>query len=160
MNREELAWAGGFFSGEGYTGLSRMTKKNRSHYKKYPAMTICQTGDGEELYRFNSAIMNLGKVRGPYGPYSTTRKSYYQLAITSFEKVQAVVAMLWPFLSSAKQTQARGVLKDYLKQPERATEILKTHCIRGHKFTKENTYVVPKTGYRQCKSCNRLRSGG
>lgn len=30
----------------------------------------------------------------------------------------------------------------------------KTHCIRGHEFTIENTYVNPKGG-RQCKECRR-----
>lgn len=34
----------------------------------------------------------------------------------------------------------------------------KTHCKRGHKFTKENTYIVKKTGARQCKKCNKARS--
>lgn len=32
----------------------------------------------------------------------------------------------------------------------------KTHCIRGHEFTPENTKVTPK-GHRQCKACARMR---
>ena len=31
-----------------------------------------------------------------------------------------------------------------------------THCKREHAFTPENTYVVPATGQRQCKECNRI----
>lgn len=31
-----------------------------------------------------------------------------------------------------------------------------THCRRGHEFTAENTYLMPKSGSRQCKACNRL----
>lgn len=30
-------------------------------------------------------------------------------------------------------------------------------CMRGHKMDAENTYVHPKTGQRQCRSCKRLR---
>ena len=31
----------------------------------------------------------------------------------------------------------------------------KTHCIRGHKFTKENTYCT-KQGWRSCKECKKI----
>ena len=33
-----------------------------------------------------------------------------------------------------------------------------THCKRGHEFTPENTYNVPKTGQRQCRECVRLHA--
>lgn len=165
IDREALAWAGGFFSGEGYTGLNKFNTKDkkgrdRSHYKRYPSMNISQTGNGEELHRFNKAVGNMGTVRGPYGPYSTTRKSYYQLTITSFGKVQATIAMLWPFLSIVKQAQANNVLKKFLEQPDRAAEILRTHCKREHEYIKKNTYVAPKTGWRQCRKCNNIRNRG
>jgi hypothetical protein len=29
----------------------------------------------------------------------------------------------------------------------------KTHCPQGHEYTPENTYVVPKSGTRQCRTC-------
>ena len=29
----------------------------------------------------------------------------------------------------------------------------KTHCIHGHEFTPENTYVNPNSGRRQCRAC-------
>jgi hypothetical protein len=35
--------------------------------------------------------------------------------------------------------------------------VLKTHCNRGHEYTPENTYHAPKTGHRQCLTCNRAR---
>lgn len=31
----------------------------------------------------------------------------------------------------------------------------KTHCIRGHKFTPENTKIRKDNGGRQCRTCNR-----
>ena len=30
-----------------------------------------------------------------------------------------------------------------------------THCANGHEFTGENTYIDPKTGWRQCRTCKR-----
>lgn len=32
----------------------------------------------------------------------------------------------------------------------------KTHCVRGHEFTVENTYVDPR-GYRSCRACRAQR---
>ena len=36
----------------------------------------------------------------------------------------------------------------------------KTHCIHGHEFTPENTYIEPRTGKRQCKECRTIRCKG
>ncbi len=33
----------------------------------------------------------------------------------------------------------------------------KTHCLNGHEFTPENTYIHPKRGNRHCKRCQRSR---
>lgn len=30
-----------------------------------------------------------------------------------------------------------------------------THCKHGHEFTPENTYIIPTTGSRQCRTCAR-----
>ncbi len=32
----------------------------------------------------------------------------------------------------------------------------KTHCLKGHEFTKENTYLSSK-GSRECRACHRIR---
>ncbi|WP_422744277.1 HNH endonuclease signature motif containing protein [Micromonospora sp. WMMD754] len=34
----------------------------------------------------------------------------------------------------------------------------KTHCPEGHPYDEANTYVVPKSGHRQCRTCNKRRS--
>jgi hypothetical protein len=33
----------------------------------------------------------------------------------------------------------------------------KTHCMRGHEFTPENTYVKPSTGMRRCRTCHNAK---
>lgn len=39
-----------------------------------------------------------------------------------------------------------------------AVNHVKTHCIHGHEYTAENTYVTPSTGHRACRECRRRRS--
>jgi len=34
----------------------------------------------------------------------------------------------------------------------------RTHCPKNHPYDEVNTWVDPKTGWRQCKTCNRLRA--
>ena len=38
--------------------------------------------------------------------------------------------------------------------------VIKTHCIRGHEFTTDNTYITPKTGARACKQCRGIKYSG
>jgi len=32
-----------------------------------------------------------------------------------------------------------------------------THCVEGHEFTPENTYITPSTGHRKCRACQKAR---
>ena len=36
-------------------------------------------------------------------------------------------------------------------------EVNKTHCPHGHEYTKENTYILPGSGSRVCRTCQRER---
>ena len=38
-----------------------------------------------------------------------------------------------------------------------AVNAAKTHCIRNHPLSGANLYVIQAPGYRQCKTCHRLR---
>jgi len=40
-----------------------------------------------------------------------------------------------------------------------AANAAKTHCLRGHRFDSENTYVT-SLGQRRCITCKRMRSRG
>ena len=101
MNREELAWAGGFFSGEG-----SFTKNGNG--KLYPRIHIGQSFSPESLIRVQKAL-GLGQINGPYLSPKGER-NVYQLSINGFEQVQAAAAMMWPWLSTDKQEKAREVL--------------------------------------------------
>jgi hypothetical protein len=50
--------------------------------------------------------------------------------------------------ASARENVLRGTGRT-------AANAVKTHCDNGHEFTAENTYLDPKTGWRQCRTCKR-----
>lgn len=35
-----------------------------------------------------------------------------------------------------------------------------THCPRNHEYTPENTYVIPSTGHRMCRTCVKAKNKG
>lgn len=126
FDRENLAWAAGFFDAEGCFSTTARVGVSAS---------ITQT-DRELLDRFR-ATLGTGKV---YGPYQTApsdrfpRKPHYFYKAHGRERVQALLAMMWIWLGSTKKHQAL----ERLDWP--------TTCRRGH----------PKTpGHTGCGDCTR-----
>lgn len=104
MSREELAWAAGFFDGEGNIRFDPRPGRKRG----WTQFQVAQQ-DRRVLDRFVAAI-GFGEIYGPYGPYGKT-KPYYLLSIQGFERVQAAAAMLWRWLSPVKRQQVRLTLE-------------------------------------------------
>lgn len=96
----ELAWAAGFFDGEGCTTY------NTSGGHRYPALVIAQV-EREPLERFMAAV-GMGKI---YGPYRVNLRSKPQFRYHARSKnVKQVLALMWPWLSRPKRDQAIRVL--------------------------------------------------
>lgn len=98
---ERVAWCGGFFEGEGCFSLSGRAITSR----------VANT-DPELIARFSGTVAT-GHVYGPYdrGP---GRKQQQVFAAAGFERVQATLAMLWPWLSSRRRIRAMQLLADHL----------------------------------------------
>lgn len=104
MNREELAWAAGFFDGEGCSWVDR-PNKNQGYNRGHLRLKIQQV-EKDTLMRFQKALNGLGTVRGPYGPYKNSKSQpIHEWAADNFEHVQAAIAMMWTFLSPPKREQ-------------------------------------------------------
>ena len=105
--REELAWAAGFYDGEG--GL--YFKQNQTKVRGL-LLVIGQT-DIRPLHRFQEAVGGLGKIYERSKPKSVKHKQAWVYCVGHFEVVQAVVAMMWPFMSAPKREQAVKALARY-----------------------------------------------
>jgi hypothetical protein len=142
INREELAWAAGFFDGE---GTSRATP---SRYKRGDKVQGVQLHlsigqcDRDVLDRFKKAVLNLGFVYGPYQKKNRD-KPYYAFHSQGFEQTQAIMAMLWPFLSDIKRAQAKKAMitvteyQEWLSRNPRKTRLstipIDKYCKKGHR---------------------------
>jgi hypothetical protein len=123
-NKTEIAWAAGFFDGEGHTGAMTVDGK---HTRPYLRVQVGQI-DRRVLDRFCAAV-GAGKVGGPYGPYIShtsgktpgTKPHYVFHAYR--EEGEKVLRILWPYLSDVKKEQAESVRSIAVVGP------LKTECV-------------------------------
>jgi hypothetical protein len=166
---EELAWAGGFFDGEGSTYL----EKHRTHVGYLvPRLYVPQSaeiGIATELTRLRSALGGLGSISG-LRPAKGSRKPYRRWRVSVVMQAQLGLHLLWPFIGTVKRAQAHVVLQVMHGQPDlsRGNPAFGVagarYCRRGH--DKWNARVRPFKGrgkneqdpmnhLRQCLACVR-----
>lgn len=104
INREELAWAAGFFDGEGCFGIDKRFSA--------PYVRVSQK-DRRALDRFVE-VTGLGRVyfRNGNGKYRGDTHIHW-IAISGFEQTQALGAMLWQWLSPVKRDQFKKMLATF-----------------------------------------------
>jgi hypothetical protein len=124
-DRSELAWAAGFFDGEGHSGIRTFP---------CPTVSISQT-EPSTLERFQAAVGGIGVIRGPYDK-SKLRPNHSPLwqYTTNVRDAQAVIAMLWPFLSKPKREQACRVFE----LRKHYAEGTLPRCERGHQVNPDD----------------------
>ena len=109
--KQELAWAAGFFDGEGSTVFVTMKSYKGRRYP-HLRMQVCQA-EPLTLRRFNAAVRGLGKVSGPYHSPSHHGKTTWQWRVYARDSVQAVALYLWPYLSQPKRDQMERAIERY-----------------------------------------------
>lgn len=107
LDTHELAWAAGFFDGEGSVCLRR-----RGNWREL-RLQVPQSGNDatDILERFQRAIGGLGKIGGPW-QYRERMLPMYRLDLYGHENVQAAISMVWRFLSKPKQIQATKAMTE------------------------------------------------
>lgn len=117
-DHEELAWAAGFFDGEGSSCLGR----KRGGWRIHLSINQAVDADGsaaQVLDRFHAAIGRLGMIetRGTLGKAGKRirHRTTHKWRTNSFEECQAVLAMLWCYLSENKRRQATRALSEVVK---------------------------------------------
>lgn len=102
----ELAWAAGFFDGEGCTSIVQRGNKGGKQKCLSGNCAVVQT-NLEELLRFRDAV-GCGNITGPY---KTKWKDRYQWTAHAREDIRKVGVLLSPYLCSRKVEQFRKTLE-------------------------------------------------
>jgi len=99
-----IAWAGGYFEGEGC-----ITQLRTGHM----AMVVSTT-DEDGVRRFCRAV-GTGSVRGPLSQARRGKqyKDLWTWRVTTQHQVLDVVALLWPFLGERRRARALEVIEKY-----------------------------------------------
>lgn len=160
FTREQLAWAGGLFEGEGCISFSSSKSSPRR-------LTLrLATTDEDVLVHFKD-ILGLGRIYGPFMPKGG-KKPAWVWNTTSFEEAQAVIGMLWSFLGSRRRRSARTGLVSYLQTKVRFMKRLKlsSRCkeedlilMRSLRFEGLSHTEIAKRMSRSPSSISRLLSG-
>jgi hypothetical protein len=100
-NHESLAWAAGFYDGEGCTSFHQKQNKRGSQI----SCGITQ--------KYKDILQKFQKSIGGSGKIYITRNNFFMWRTGHFEDVQFVICLLWKWLSERKQKQAIQTLKLY-----------------------------------------------
>lgn len=105
LNREDLAWAGGLFEGEGCIAQARRGGRC------YPHIQLRMT-DLDVVRRF-ADVVKVGRVSAqPEKKAEAHHKPSWVWQADGIEAAQAVVAMLWPWLGARRRAVAASVLSE------------------------------------------------
>ena len=127
----EVAWAAGFWDGEGCTSLTKTGYMSLSLNQKHI----------EPLERFQAAVDGLGKI---YTVNTTARGIVYQWRCHD-SVGRLVIPKLWPYLGQIKRDQAQRCLDGSVS--------------RGQKRCDDETHEWGSNGkgHRLCLTCRRRR---
>ena len=101
MDEHELAWAAGFFDGDGWAALVRQTGR-RSRQPKAQINQGSLTGTPEVLVRFRDAV-GVGRVAGP--KVEEGRQPLYWWVVSNRADVVRTGKLIGPWLSGEKRDQ-------------------------------------------------------
>lgn len=157
LDTHELAWAAGFFDGEGSTCISSYKPNNQNAMANVLTMTISQI-HRETLERFQRAIGGVGVINGPYNPpsFGKNQQPQYRYHLSGLSRVVPAIDSLWPWLGRIKREQASAAI-DLMRERQRPVgHPTQELCNRGHDYGVVGTKT--RSGKRVCARCEQLVS--
>ena len=107
----ELAWAAGFFGGDGTVSACQASSENPARYLRARIAQAGPTGEPDVLRRFKAALNDAGSIRGPFNPNNPCRQPQYAWQASGSAGVELILQRLWSSLDDAKREQARRAIR-------------------------------------------------
>lgn len=134
---KDIAWAAGFLEGEGWFSKPPLAMRAAASQKDIqPLLKLQQIFGGAVLPQ---------KGKPKYPNLNLWRISGYKCA--------SMMMTIYELMSDRRKKPIREALMKWNKVY--SWGIFRTHCKKGHRFDRENTYIYPKTGHRVCKICRK-----
>lgn len=149
MDKINRAWVIGLFEGEG-----SIVFNTRGH-----GVTLSIQMIDEDVIRKFHSLVGMGSVGGPYKKSNTKHQDSWTWRTARAVDVKTLLEDWLPSLGERRQQRVVQAL-ERLKLSE--VPEIRTVCRRGHSWVKENIYIAPKTGRRECRECIafRMEKGG
>ena len=110
ISYSEIPYVAGLIEGEGCIAFWTQ-KTGRSGFRKnYPAVSLRISMTDKEPLEQICRILGFGNVRGPFP--KGRHKPAYKLEFAKFEEVQAIIALIWKWLSPRRKARAAFALKE------------------------------------------------
>ena len=131
LDTHEIAWAAGFFDGEGCT-----TCNGKLENKNPTLCVIISQVYKPNLYRFKKAVLGLGSV------HERSNRTTNEYKVSTFERSQAVISLLWKYLSGDKKAQYKRTLKYYMENYDKQIKLNQTtKLFNGERIPIKSYYV-------------------
>jgi hypothetical protein len=140
MTSQQVSWLAGLFEGEGCVLLF---PKGRE------ALNLQMTD--EDVVRRAHAVSRVGHVYGPVQPKGPNRKPVWRWHVRKSSDVAGLAMTMYPLLGARRRAAVRKMLAAWTVRPIYP----KTHCLKGHPYTPENTRRVRDGKVRLCNECTR-----
>lgn len=136
MKTEDVAWAAGFFEGEGNISFGQCggVKINVQQINKEPL---------DKLARLFGGV-----IRGPITPKNPKARPYYSWNLSLNSEVNNFVWKLSPWLSEEKLSKSLNMIEFKINMAEYRVE----YCRNGHIRSEGNKFIA-NNGKTRCRPC-------
>lgn len=108
ISQRDLGWLAGLLEGEGCFRWHRQIRRDGRPDWFAPRILLQMTD--EDIVRRAQAVVGIGHVRGPYGPYKGGTKAHWAWTVSRNADAVGLMMTLYPLMGERRQAKIREIL--------------------------------------------------